>query len=177
MRLCVFCGSRTGARPAFVEAATALGKELAARRVGLVYGGASIGVMGALADAVLGGEGEVIGVIPHGVFDREVAHTGLTELHVVHSMHARKALMAEKSDAFLALPGGLGTFDELFEALTWKQIGIHDKPIGLLDVDGYFSDLQRLIQRAVDDGFLDRAPLAITSPSIHDVLETLLPRR
>ena len=117
-----------------------------------------IGVMGAIADAVLAGEGEAIGIIPHGVFEREVAHTALSELHVVHSMHARKALMAEKSDAFLALPGGLGTFDELFEILTWKQIGIHDKPIGLLDVEGYFSDTLRLIQRAQDEGFLDHAP-------------------
>ena len=175
MRLCVFCGSRTGARPEFVAAARALGKELAARHIGLVYGGASIGVMGAIADAVLAGEGEAIGVIPHGVFEREVAHTALTELHVVHSMHARKALMAEKSDAFLALPGGLGTFDELFEVLTWRQIGIHDKPIGLLDVEGYFSDTLRLIQRAQDEGFLDHAPIAITSPSIDRVLRTLLP--
>jgi len=176
MRLCVFCGSKTGARPEFAAAAKALGKELAARHIGLVYGGASIGVMGAIADAVLAGEGEAIGVIPHGVFEREVAHTALSELHVVQSMHARKALMVEKSDAFLALPGGLGTFDELFEVLTWKQIGIHDKPIGLLDVEGYFSDTLRLIQRAQDEGFLDRAPLAITSPSIDRVLRTLLPQ-
>ncbi len=175
MRLCVFCGSKTGTKPEYVAAARALGKELAARHIGLVYGGASIGVMGAIADAVLAGEGEAIGIIPHGVFEREVAHTALTELHVVHSMHARKALMAEKSDAFLALPGGLGTFDELFEMLTWKQIGIHDKPIGLLDVEGYFSETLRMIQRAEDDGFLDRAPLAITSASIDHALRTLLP--
>lgn len=175
MRLCVFCGSRDGARPAFIAAARELGKQLASRRIGLVYGGASIGVMGAIANAVLQGQGEAIGVIPHGVFDREVAHTGLTELHVVHSMHARKALMTDKSDAFLALPGGLGTFDELFEALTWKQIGIHDKPIGLLDVDNYFSDLMSMVKRAEDEGFLDRAPIAIVSPSIDDVLKTLLP--
>ncbi|HEX4517933.1 MAG TPA: TIGR00730 family Rossman fold protein [Polyangiaceae bacterium] len=175
MRLCVFCGSRTGSKPEFVSAARALGKELAGRHIGLVYGGASIGVMGAIADAVLAGEGEAIGVIPHGVFEREVAHTALTELHVVHNMHARKALMADKADAFLALPGGLGTFDELFEMLTWKQIGIHDKPIGLLDVEGYFSDMLRMIQRAEEDGFLDRAPIAITTASIDRVLRTLLP--
>ncbi len=175
MRLCVFCGSKTGARAEFITAARELGAELAARRIGLVYGGASVGVMGVLADAVLAKQGEAIGVIPHGVFDREVAHTGLTELHVVHSMHARKALMNEKSDAFLALPGGLGTFDELFEALTWKQIGIHDKPIGLLDTGGYFSDLLRMVQRAEEEGFLDKAPISIVSPSIDRVLKTLLP--
>ncbi len=175
MRLCVFCGSKTGARPEFVEAARALGTELAARKIGLVYGGASVGVMGAIADAVLAEQGEAIGVIPHGVFDREVAHTALTELHVVHSMHARKALMNDKSDAFLALPGGLGTFDELFEVLTWKQIGIHDKPIGLLDVAGYFSDLLGMVKRAEDEGFLDEAPIAVVSPSIDRVLKTLLP--
>jgi uncharacterized protein (TIGR00730 family) len=176
MRLCVFCGSKTGARPAFVDAARELGTALATRRIGLVYGGASVGVMGVLADAVLAKQGEAIGVIPHGIFDREVAHTALTELHVVQSMHARKALMNEKSDAFLALPGGLGTFDELFEALTWKQIGIHDKPIGLLDVGGYFSDLMKMVGRAEEEGFLDRAPISIVSSSIDDVLKALLPR-
>jgi uncharacterized protein (TIGR00730 family) len=175
MRLCVFCGSKTGARPEFAEAARALGTELARRKIGLVYGGASVGIMGIIADAVLAQQGEAIGVIPHGIFDREVAHTALTELHVVHSMHARKALMTEKSDAFLALPGGLGTFDELFEALTWKQIGVHDKPIGLLDVGGYFSDLLRMVKRAEDEGFLDRAPITVVSPSIDDVLKALLP--
>jgi uncharacterized protein (TIGR00730 family) len=175
MRLCVFCGSRTGARPEFVSAARDLGAALAARRIGLVYGGASIGVMGALADAVLAAQGEAIGVIPHGVFEREVAHTGLTELHVVKNMHARKALMTELSDAFLALPGGLGTFDELFEALTWRQIGIHHKALGVLDVGGYFGDLFRLIQRARDDGFLDEAPIAVADASVDRVLRALLP--
>jgi len=174
-RLCVFCGSRTGLRPDFADAARTLGMELAARRIGLVYGGASVGVMGVLANAVLAGEGEVIGVIPHGVFDREVAHTALTELHVVQSMHARKALMADKSDAFLALPGGLGTFDELFEALTWKQIGIHDKPIGVLDVAGYFSDFLRLVETARAEGFLDVSPVAVADSSVDRVLRALLP--
>jgi uncharacterized protein (TIGR00730 family) len=174
-RLCVFCGSRTGLRPEYGAAARALGVELAARRIGLVYGGASVGVMGVIANAVLESEGEVIGVIPHGVFDREVAHTALTELHVVKTMHARKALMAEKSDAFLALPGGIGTFDELFEALTWKQLGVHDKPIGLLDVAGYFSPLQELMRHAEQEGFLDRAPIAIADASIDRVLRALLP--
>jgi uncharacterized protein (TIGR00730 family) len=175
VHLCVFCGSRTGSKPEFVEAARALGSELAKRHIGLVYGGASVGVMGAVANAVLEGEGEVIGVIPHGVFDMEVAHTGLSELHVVKSMHARKAMMNDKSDAFLALPGGLGTFDELFEVLTWKQIGLHQKPIGLLDVGGYFSDLLRMMQRAEDNGFFDHTPLTIADSSIDRVLRTLLP--
>jgi len=175
VRLCVFCGSRAGARAEFAHVAQELGAELAARHIGLVYGGASVGVMGALADAVLAEQGEAIGVIPHGVFDREVAHTGLTELHVVQSMHARKAMMNELSDAFLALPGGLGTFDELFEALTWRQIGIHEKPIGVLDVGGYFADLFRMVERARKDGFLDEAPLAVTGDSIDHALRVLLP--
>ena len=153
-RLCVFCGSRDGARPEFLAAARELGRELVRRRVGLVYGGASVGVMGALADAVLAEQGEAIGVIPHGVFDREVAHTGLTELHVVQSMHARKAMMNELSDAFLALPGGLGTFDELFEALTWAQLGLHRKPIALLDVERYFTPLLALLDQATREGFV-----------------------
>ena len=175
MRLCVFCGSRSGNRTEFAHAARELGAELARRRIGLVYGGASVGVMGALADAVLGAQGEAFGVIPHGVFDREVAHTALTELHVVKTMHARKAMMNEMSDAFLALPGGLGTFDELFEALTWRQIGIHRKPIGLLDVGGYFGDLLGMVERARRDGFLDEAPLDVVDSSIDRVLRALLP--
>jgi len=175
LRLCVFCGSRAGRGDRFVTVARELGAELAARRIALVYGGASVGVMGALADAVLAAQGEAFGVIPHGVFDREVAHTGLTELHVVKTMHARKALMNEMSDAFLALPGGLGTFDELFEALTWRQIGIHKKPIGLLDVDGYFGELRAMIDRARRDQFLDDAPLDVADSSIDRVLRALLP--
>jgi hypothetical protein len=175
MRLCVFCGSRSGVREEFTLAARELGRELAARHIGLVYGGANVGVMGAIANAVLEAEGEVIGVIPHGVFDREVAHTALTELHVVKTMHERKALMADKSDAFVALPGGLGTFDELFEALTWNQIGLHQKPVGLLDVEGYFSETLGMIQRAEREGFLDRSPIAIMDTSIDRVLRTLLP--
>jgi uncharacterized protein (TIGR00730 family) len=165
-----------GAQPAFANAARTLGVELAKRRIGLVYGGASVGLMGILANAVLEGEGEVIGVIPHGIFDQEVAHTGLSELHVVKSMHARKALMAEKSDAFLALPGGLGTFDELFEVLTWKQIGVHDKPIGLLDVSGYFTHMLEMIEHAKVEGFFDHAPITISDGSVDRALRTLLPR-
>lgn len=174
-RLCVFCGSRPGRDPAFAQAARDLGAALVARRVGLVYGGASVGVMGEIANAVLAGGGHVIGVIPHGVFDREVAHTGLTELHVVRSMHERKAMMTQKSDAFLALPGGLGTFDELFEALTWSQIGIHDKPIGVLDVGGYFEPLRLLVARAKADGFLDDARLRVFTGNVEEALDALLP--
>lgn len=152
-----------------------LGAELAARHIGLVYGGASVGVMGALADAVLAGQGEVMGVIPHGVFGREVAHTGLSELHVVKTMHERKALMNELSDAFLALPGGLGTFDELFEALTWRQLGLHDKPVGVLDVGGYFTALFDMLQRGRQDGFFDDSPLATRTDSVDATLRVLLP--
>jgi uncharacterized protein (TIGR00730 family) len=174
-RLCVFCGSRDGARPVYVETARALGTELAKRRIGLVYGGAGVGVMGALANAVLAGEGEVIGIIPDNVFEREVAHTGLAELYIVETMHTRKAMMADKSDAFLALPGGLGTFDELFEALTWRQLGIHRKPIGLLDVEGYFEQFVAMVARSKREGFLDDAPIAIIDSSIKTVLDALFP--
>ncbi len=176
-RLCVFCGSRVGVRPSYLAAARELGSALARRRLGLVYGGASVGLMGALADAVLADAGEVIGVIPQGVFTREVAHTALTELHVVPSMHARKALMAQKSDAFLALPGGLGTFDELFEILTWKQIGLHAKPIGLLDVDGYFGALGGMLEQAVVEGFSEPVPIAVVDSSVERVLDVLLGER
>ncbi|MBF5045576.1 TIGR00730 family Rossman fold protein [Aggregicoccus sp. 17bor-14] len=154
--VCVFCGSRPGARPAFMEAARAFGAELARRGLTLVYGGAGIGLMGAVADAVLEGGGRVVGVLPRGLEKREIAHKVLTELHVVDSMHARKALMAERAGAFVALPGGYGTFDELFEILTWAQLGLHHKPVGLLDVEGFWQPLRALAQRAADDGFLAR---------------------
>jgi uncharacterized protein (TIGR00730 family) len=155
--VCVFCGSKPGARPAFLEAARAFGAELAARGLGLVYGGASIGLMGAVADAVLERGGRVVGVLPQGLERREIAHRGLSALHVVDSMHARKAKMAELAGAFVALPGGFGTFDELFEILTWAQLGLHHKPVGLLDVEGYWAPLQALAQRAADEGFVAQA--------------------
>lgn len=173
MRLCVFCGSRFGSRPVYEEAARTLGQTLARQRIGLVYGGASVGIMGALADAALAAGGEVIGVIPRGVFTREIAHAGLTKLHVVGSMHERKALMAEQSDAFLALPGGLGTYDELFEILTWRQIGLHQKPVGLLDVDGYFAPLRSVLDHAVSEGFSDAPPIDVIDGSIARVLAVL----
>jgi uncharacterized protein (TIGR00730 family) len=153
-RICVFTGSNPGKRPEYRQAARSLGQELAARGLGLVYGGASVGLMGVLADAVLAGGGEAIGVIPRGLFKREVAHKGLTELHEVDSMHERKALMADLADGFIALPGGYGTFDELFEIITWAQLGLHSKPIGLLDVAGYFTPLLALITHASHEGFI-----------------------
>jgi len=154
--LCVFCGSRTGRNEAFASSATELGRKAAEREIGIVYGGGHVGLMGVLADAALAAGGRVIGVIPQALADREVAHHGLTELHVVSSMHERKALMADLSDAFVALPGGYGTLDELCEIVTWAQLGIHDRPIGLLNVEGYFDDLFALLDRAVKEDFISQ---------------------
>jgi uncharacterized protein (TIGR00730 family) len=153
-RLCVFAGANAGAHDDYRETASALGTELARREITLVYGGASVGLMGAIADAVLQGGGEAIGVIPRALVEREVAHPSLSELRIVESMHARKALMGELSDAFLALPGGLGTLEELFEVATWKQLGLHDKPVGLLNVRGYYDRLVALLDHAVAEGFV-----------------------
>jgi len=152
--LCVFCGSQTGRQPAYLEAARELGRVLVARGFGLVFGGGRIGLMGALADAVLAAGGQVTGVIPEALVRREVAHRGLSELLVVDSMHERKQLMAERSDGFIALPGGLGTFEEFLEVLTWAQLGIHSKPCGLLDVEGYFGPLLRQLDHGVAEGFI-----------------------
>ena len=166
-RLCVFCGSNPGVNPVFREAARALAAELVARRVGLVYGGGATGLMGALADAVLAGGGEVVGVIPRGLMTAELAHAGLSHLHVVASMHERKALMARLADGFVALPGGLGTLEETLEVLTWAQLGIHRKPIGLVNVAGYWDDLLRLLGHAVREGFVrsEYAGLLLAEPS------------
>jgi len=153
-RICVYCGSNPGRQPIYREAAALLGQELVARNIGLVYGGASIGVMGAVADAVLQNGGEVIGVIPHSLATREVAHTRLSELIVVTSMHERKARMAELADGFVALPGGWGTFEEIFEILTWAQLGIHAKPCGLLNIASYFDHLALFLQHAMDERFV-----------------------
>ena len=153
-RICLFAGSLSGARPAYTEAARALGQEIARRGLGLVYGGAGQGLMGVAADAALAAGGEVIGVYPRGLFAREVAHEHLTELRAVGSMHERKALMAELSDGFIALPGGFGTCDELFEAVTWAQVGIHHKPVGLLDINGYFTALLAFVAHASAEGFI-----------------------
>jgi uncharacterized protein (TIGR00730 family) len=154
MRVCVFCGSRTGRLPVYQEQTRQLGKLLVARGLGLVYGGGHIGLMGVLADAVLQAGGEVIGVIPQSLVERELAHTGLSELRVVSTMHERKALMADLSDAFVALPGAYGTADEWFEILTWAQLGLHTKPIGLLNTAAFFDPLLAWLDRAVADGFL-----------------------
>ena len=153
-RVLVFCGSSPGARPEYVARAEQLGRLLAEREIELVYGGASVGLMGALADGALAAGGTVIGVIPTRLVELEVAHAGLTKLHMVETMHERKALMAELSDAVIALPGGAGTLDELFELMTWKQLGLHRKPIGLLDVAGYWQPLLVFLQHAVDERFV-----------------------
>lgn len=149
-----FCGARDGARPIFREAARQLGRGLADRGFTLVYGGGSLGMMGALADSVLEAGGQVFGVIPHGLARAEFAHARVTALHRVETMHERKAMMEKLSDAFIALPGGFGTLDELFEIATWSQIGLHQKPIGLLDTDGYWDGIQQQIQRSIAEGFI-----------------------
>jgi len=174
-RVCVFAGSSSGARPAYVAAARALGAVLCRRGLGLVYGGGAVGLMGALADATLDGGGEVIGVIPNGLATRELAHPGVTDLRVVGSMHERKAAMASLADAFIALPGGLGTLEETLEILTWSQLGIHAKPIGALDVDGYWEGLRRMLGHAVDEGFVraEHAALLLFGPAPDDLLDRL----
>lgn len=153
-RVCVFCGSSAGVRPAYAEAARVLGHEIVARGMGLVYGGGRVGLMGVVADAVLEAGGEVTGIIPHGLALREVAHHGLSDLRIVDSMHTRKSLMAELSDAFVALPGGFGTYEEFFEVVTWTQLGVHRKPCGLLNVEGFYDPLIRLLDHAVDEHFI-----------------------
>ena len=155
-RVCVFAGSSAGNRPEYLAAAEALGGALAAREIALVYGGARVGLMGTVANAVLAAGGQVTGVIPRALVDKEVAHDGLTDLRVVTTMHERKALMAELADGFIALPGGWGTLDEMFEILTWAQLGIHQKPCGLLNVLGYFDQLLAFLDHAVQQGFVRR---------------------
>ncbi|WP_445501068.1 LOG family protein [Microvirga sp. G4-2] len=154
MRLCVFCGSNAGQDPVYMETARLLGETLARNGIGLVYGGASVGLMGAVADAVLGKGGHVIGVMPQALVDKEIAHAGLSDLRVVGSMHERKALMAELSDGFIALPGGLGTFEELFEVWTWAQLGYHKKPCALLNVSGFYDRLAHFLDDVVERGFV-----------------------
>ncbi|HTK06712.1 MAG TPA: TIGR00730 family Rossman fold protein [Ktedonobacteraceae bacterium] len=175
-RICIFAGSNSGVQPAFREAALALGKELVAHDLGIVYGGASVGLMGAIADAALEAGGEVIGVIPRGLFTREVAHPNLHQLYEVESMHERKALMADLADGFIALPGGFGTFDELFEITTWAQIGLHHKPIGLLNVCNYFTPLLDLVAHASQEGFISpfHTRLLLCKEQPDELLETML---
>jgi uncharacterized protein (TIGR00730 family) len=152
--ICVFCGSQTGTNELYARTTVELAQAIVAKGMGVVYGGGSIGLMGVLADATLAAGGRIIGVIPQALAEREIAHSGLTELRLVTSMHERKALMNDLSDAFIALPGGYGTLDELCEAITWSQLEIHDKPIGLLNVDGYFNSLLALFDHAVTEGFV-----------------------
>lgn len=159
MRVAVYCGASTGASPEYVRAARQLGDGLARAGIGVVYGGASRGLMGALADAALAAGGEVIGVLPRSLSHREIEHTGLAELHIVDSMHQRKALISELSDAFAVLPGGMGTMDEFFEAWTWAQIGIHAKPIALLDIAGFYQPLLTYLAAVTEAGFLTRERL------------------
>jgi uncharacterized protein (TIGR00730 family) len=153
-RLCVFTGSSPGRHPEYAQAAGDLGRALAGQGIGLVYGGAHVGLMGVIADATLDAGGEVIGVIPHALVDREIAHPRVRDLRVVGSMHERKALMADLADGFIALPGGTGTLEELFEVYTWTQLGLHSKPLGLLDVRGYYAQLAAFLDHAVEERFV-----------------------
>jgi uncharacterized protein (TIGR00730 family) len=153
-RICVFCGSSPGRRPEYCAAAEELAAELVRRNIGLVYGGGNVGLMGIIADAVLRAGGDVQGVIPEHLMALEVGHKGLTKLHVVHSMHERKALMADLSDAFIALPGGFGTLEEFCEVVTWTQLGLHAKPCGILNVLGFYSPLLAMLDHAVQERFL-----------------------
>jgi hypothetical protein len=177
-RLCVFCGASSGRLAADADAARSLGAAAAARGIGIVYGGGRVGLMGAVADGALAAGGEVIGVIPQSLVDRELAHTGLSELHVVGSLHERKATMAELADAFAALPGGFGTLDELLEQLTWAQLGLHSKPVGLLDVEWYWRPLIALARHATEEGFVRSVDLAaiavaVDAEALLDALERL----
>jgi uncharacterized protein (TIGR00730 family) len=156
-RICVFCGSSRGVRPGYAASATALARHLVSRQIGIVYGGGRVGLMGALADAALAAGGDVIGVIPQSLADKELAHTGLSDLRVVGSMHERKAMMADLADAFIALPGGYGTFEEFCEVLTWTQLGLHRKPCGILNVEGYYDMLLALFDHAVAEQFVSPA--------------------
>jgi len=164
-KICVYCGSSAGKDPAYSQAAVKLGQALCARDIGLVYGGAAVGVMGAVADAVLEAGGEAIGVIPGSLAIKEVAHDKLTELHVVASMHERKAMMADLADGFIALPGGWGTLEEIFEVLTWAQLGFHHKPCGLLNIGGYYDGLIGFLENAFEQQFVSQLyrPMLITA--------------
>ena len=175
-RVCVYCGSRPGANPVYAEAARQLAVSLAETGVGIVTGGGHVGLMGVVADAALEAGGEVIGVIPKALMDREVGHAGLTKLYVVQTMHERKALMAELADAFVALPGGLGTLEEIAEALTWVQLGIHAKPCALLNVEDYYAPLARFLDHTVEEGFVleERRAAILVEPTPEALLARLL---
>jgi uncharacterized protein (TIGR00730 family) len=173
-RVCVYAGSNPGASPAYAQGARALAALLAERGIGLVYGGGRVGLMGVLADTVLAAGGEAIGVMPRTLVDREIAHEGLTQLRVVGSMHERKALMAELADAFVAVPGGIGTLEELIEVYTWSQLGLHAKGCGVLNVDGYYDHLAAFLDHAVREGFLRAQHRAVLT--VADTPEQLLDR-
>jgi uncharacterized protein (TIGR00730 family) len=174
LSICIYCGSRSGASPVYAQAAQAVGAWIGRQGARLVYGGGHAGLMGTVADATLASGGTVFGVIPRALENRELAHSGITELHVVDTMHQRKALMAQESDVFLALPGGIGTLEELFEVWTWLQLGYHDKPVGLLNVDGYFDDLLRFMDHTTSQGFVNGEQRALLQ--VDDDAERLLTR-
>jgi hypothetical protein len=175
-RICVFCGSNTGAQVAYTNIAQQLGKAIVSQGMGLVYGGGDVGLMGVIANAVLQEKGEVIGVIPHALAKKEVAHQGLTELRQVANMHERKAMMGELSDGFIAMPGGFGTFEELFEVVTWAQLGLHAKPIGLLNVEGFFDLLLKFLNHVHQEHFIQTKyrHLIIKSHSPEKLLRMLI---
>lgn len=172
----MFCGSSTGSNPAFANAAQVLATELARREIEIVYGGGNVGLMGVVADAALAAGGRVTGVIPHGLVSRELAHPGVTTLHVVKSMHERKALMAELSDGFIALPGGFGTLEEFCEAVTWTQLGIHEKPCALLNVEGYYDGLLAFLVHALQQDFLrpTHFEIIVSSSDPQDLVQRVL---
>ncbi len=172
--IAVFCGANTGNDPAILEAAKAAGKAIAERGMGVVYGGGHVGLMGAVADAALHAGGEVLGVIPGFMVEKELAHSGLTELMIVRDMHERKMRMHQRSDAVIALPGGFGTMDELFELLTWRQLGLHAKPIGLLNVNGFYTPLLEQIARMERDGFLHGPTRVVHSGDVGDLIDRLM---
>ena len=173
--VCVFCGSSRGANPAFAAAAERLGTSLARRGIGLVYGGASVGLMGVVADAALAAGGRATGVITESLAGHEIAHAALSDLHVVTTMHERKALMSELSDAFVMLPGGFGTCEEFMESVTWAQLGIHDKRCGILNIDGFFDELLAFVGTAVDQGFIraGRVESVVVSDDIDELLDAI----
>ncbi|VVD70933.1 TIGR00730 family Rossman fold protein [Pandoraea soli] len=178
--LCIYCGAATGVRPAYAEAARDLGRRMAQAGIRLVYGGGKVGLMGIIADAVLAHGGEVIGIIPKALMEREVGHTGLTQLHVVENMHQRKQMMADLSDAFIAMPGGIGTCEELFEVFTWLQIGYHAKPIGLLNVEQYYDPLIVFLKSMVTEQFLkapqlDQLQISASPEALLDTLRQFTP--
>ncbi len=175
MRICVYMGSRDGSRPSYLEQSKALGKAMAHRGHGLVYGGGNTGLMGAVADEMLGAGVETYGVIPAALAELEVAHQGLTELVITNDMHQRKKAMLDRADAFIALPGGLGTFEELFEALTWQQLGFHSKPVGLLNIDGYYDGLIKFLETSVEAGFVSEHhhKSLIVSDNVEDILDQI----